>query len=404
LSAEQSKAISAFCLGVVMGYYQRLSPNGRVLDSSEARTARDSLLLAWAMSDDVHEIALGALGHRIGMLQGQISELAEHFGQIAGSIDARETILRQHLTSDPSLFVVSELVQSKESLMCRQVMAWVLKLACDEISKASRSGDASNNQDLEHRLAVYKAALASSALKGCVAGRLGRSRPKDAAISAARRSKCGLHPKAQDALRIYEGLRRLAPFALRRILSDSLLGRIGEQRRFELAAGLTLAQTLSIATGYAMSWSLSVKADGIIAKVGPLAVGWTSPVDFDVQEDPSILFARDDRSGSKISFIRCAEVSSAEVENEAIRSATEALVVECRKEGKNGPRFEEAPLADCAVVVPRFFRFDPGGASEKNLVIADFDDLHRGRLLELAHRACRRANLHWLSCLAPVRV
>lgn len=393
MSAEQYKAISNFCVGVVLGYYLRLSPNGRVLDSSEAKATRDSLLLSWAMSNDVHEIALGSLGRRFRIRQETLSGFAERFGQVAGSIDARETILRRHLASAPSLFIISELFQSKKPHMCRQVVAWVLKLARDEISKSIQSSDASNNQGLGDRLAVHETALASSALKGFVAERLGRSRPGEDAISAAQRSRDGLHRKAGDALRIYAGLQCLAPFALRRILSDSLLGRMGEHRLLELAAGLTLAKTLSIVTGCAMAWTFSVEADGIIAKVGPFTVGWASPVVFDVDEGPLVLLARDDRSDSNICFIRCAEVASAGVENEAIRLATEALVTESRKEATRGPRFQEVSLADCAVIVPRFFRFEPGGASEKNPVITDFDDLCRGRLLEVAHRVCRRANL-----------
>lgn len=393
MSTKYSKAIPGFCLGVIVGCYHRLAPKGSVLASPEAGTARDSFLLNWAMSDDVHEIALGALGRHYGMRQAQSLELAERLGQVSGSIDARETLMRQHLTSDPSLFIVSELVQSKESLKCRQVVAWVLRLAHDKILEEIRIGGATNHRNLEDRLAVHEAAMVSSVLSGCMAGRLGRTPPGTAGTAVACRSKFELHRKAGDALRIYEGLLRLAPFALRRILSDCLLRHMGEQRLLELAAGLTLAKALSIASGYALAWCPSVAADGIIARVGHFAVGWDAPVRFDVEEGPSMIFARDDRNGSKISFIRCAEVSGAEVENEAIRSATEALVAKCRKAATHGPRYEELPLADCAVVVPRFFGFDPLEASEQNLVIAEFDDLHRGRLLQLAHRACRRANL-----------
>ncbi len=393
MSANQFNAIADFCLSLVLGCYKRLAPNGRLLASTEARTARDSFLLAWAMSDDVHEIALGALGHGFGMRQLQTLESSERFGQISGSIDARETLLRQHLTSDPSLFIVSELAPLKESVMRRQVVAWALKLARDEISKAMQFGGSSNNRDLVNRRAVHAAALASPAIKRALAGRLGKSRPGDAAISDARRSKTGLHPMAGDALRIYEGLRRLAPFALRRIFTDAVLGRIGEQRLLELAAGLSLAKALSIISGLPMAWNLSVGADGAIAEVGPLAVGWNRPMDSDIEKDPSMVCALDGRSGSNISFIRCAEVSRAEFENEAIRVATEAVVAECRKEAKKGPRFEEVPMANCAVVMLRFFEFDPGEPSSDRLHIADFDDLNGGRLLELARRVCRRANL-----------
>lgn len=390
---ECTRAIAGYCLGVILGCCHRLAPKGKVLASPEAQAARDAFLLSWAMSSDVHEIALGDLNRQRRLRHSQSLELTERFGQVSGSIDARETLLRQQVRSDPSLFIVSEMVRSRESLKCRQVVAWVLKLAHEEISKAIRIGDGSSSQDLEDRLAKHKAAIASSGLNGCVAGRLGRTRPGHASIRVARHSKCRLHRKAGDSLRIYEGLLSLAPFALRRILSDCLLCHMGEQRILEFAAGLTLAKTLSIASGYAMTWRLSVASDGIIANVGPFAVGWDGPVSFDIKDRPIMIFARDDRIGSKISYICCAKAPRAEVENEAIRSATEALVAKCRKEAKYETRFEELPLANCAVVLPRFFRFNPGEAHAQDLVIAEFDDLHRGRLLGLAQRACRRANL-----------
>ena len=168
---------------------------------------------------------------------------------------------------------------------------------------------------------------------------------------------------------------------------------MGAQRLLELAAGLSLGKALSIVSGHPMAWNLSVETDGVIAHVGPFAIGWNRPMDFEVEIVPIMVCALDVRSGSNIAFIQCTEVSSTEVENEAIRLATEALVAACRKEAKKGPRFKEVPLADCAVVMLRFFEFDPAEPNLDQLAIADFDDLGRGRLLELARRAFRQINI-----------
>lgn len=316
-----------------------------------------------------------------------------HFGQISGSIEARETILQQHLTTDPSLFVVNELVPSRESLMWQQVVAWTLKLARDEIAKSLESDHGYNKHTLFDRLAVHKRALAVATLSRTITGRIGRSEPREATINYARRSKSGLHPKAADCLRIYQGLRRLAPFALRRILTDTLFDHLGDQRLLELAGGLAKAEALSVASGHPLVWNSSIALDGIMANVGPFEVGWHQPMDFFTDECQSIVSVRDTRTNSCISFIHCADSTRPAVENEVIRQATESLVAACRKESKKGPRFEETPLADCAVVMRRLYNYEPEAPTRDRLTIAEFDEIARGRFLELARRVCRRANL-----------
>lgn len=393
MNTNSIDSLSRFCLGVVLGSYKRLAPRGRLLPTSEARAERDALLLAWAMSNDTHEIALSAIRRHSGVHQGQTLESKVHFGQITGSIDARETLLQQHLTTDPSLFVITEVVPSRESQMWRQMVAWTLKLARDEISKSLQGDRGYNKCILEERLAVHKSALAMPTFGGALIGRIGRSQPGEATINCARRSKSGLHPKAADCLRIYQGLRRLAPFALRRIFTDVLFDRLGDQRLLELAGGLAMAEALSVASGHPLTCNTSIASDGVMARVGPFAVGWHKPMDFNADESQSMVSANDTRTNSCISFIRCVDASEAAVENEVIRLATESLVAACRKEAKKGPRFEETPLADCAVVMRRLYRFEPEAPAPDRLAITEFDEMAQGRFLELARRACRRSNL-----------
>lgn len=376
-----------------MGSYKRLAPRGRLLPTSEARTERDVLLLGWAMSNYVHEIALAAIGRHPGVRQGKTSEAAMHFGQITGSIEARETILQQHLTTDPSLFVVNELVPSRESLMWQQVVAWTLKLAKDEISKSLQRNQGDKKEILLDRLAVHKRALSVPALRGAITGRIGRSEPREATINNARRSKSGLHPKAADCLRIYQGLRRLEPFALRRIFSDTLFGSIGNQRLLELAGGLAMAEALSVTSGHPLAWNFSIASDGIMANVGPFEIGWHKPIDFHADDCQLMVSTRDRRTNSCISFIACTNASGPNDEDEVIRRATELLVAACRKESKNGPRFEETPLANCAVVMRRLYNYEPEAPTVERLTITEFDEIARGRFLELARRVRRKANL-----------
>lgn len=366
---------------------------GRLLATSEARSERDALLLAWAMSTDTHEIALGAIGRNPGVRQGKTLEAAVHFGQITGSIEARETIFQQHLTTDPSMFVVNELVPSRESLMWQQVVAWTLKLARDEITKSLERNQPYSKLALTERLAVHKRALAVPTLGRVITGRLGRSEPREATINYALRTKSGLHPKAADCLRVYQGLRRLAPFALRRIFFDMFFARLGAQRLLELAGGLAMAEALSVASGHPLIWNSSIASDGVMANVGPFEVGWQQPIDFETDESQSMVCTTDTRTNSCISFIQCADASGPAVENEVIRQATESLVAACRKESKKGPRFEETPLSNCALIMRRLYSYQPEAPTQDRMTIAEFEEIASGRFLELAHWVCRRGNL-----------
>lgn len=392
MSIEDIDSVSGFSLGIVLASYERLAPRGRLLNTDHARVQRDALLLAWATSNDIFEIAKGAICHRWGMHQSESLESVVQFGQISGSIDARETLLQQHLTADLSLFVINEVVPSKESLDRRKVVAWALKLARDEILKALDSNQCFNHtkQFLDERLAVQKTALATPMLKDSASGKLGRSLPGEAAINSARRSKSGLHPKAGDTLRIYEGLRRLAPFAVRRIVSQALIERLNNQRLLELAGGLAMAEALSIASGYPLKWNSDVAFDGVMAIVGPYAVGWHNPIKIISDHFQATVSTKDTRTATSISFIQCAVASEANHENETIRLATESLVSLCRNESKKGPGFEETPLYNCAVVMRQLFVFRPVTTSPDQMIITEFEEMARGRLLELARRVCTR--------------
>jgi hypothetical protein len=393
LKIDSIDPTSRFCFSVILGSYKRLAPLGRLLPTSEARAERDVLLLAWAMSTDMHEIALGAIGQHPGVRQDKTLEEAVHFGQITGSLEARESIFQQHLTTDPSLFVVNELVPSSKSLMRQRVVAWTLKLARDEITKSIQSDQAYSKNTLVERLTVHKRALAVPALRGAITSRIGRSEPREATINYARRGKSGLHPKAAECLCIYQGLRRLAPFALRHVFSDTLFDHLGGQQLLELAGGLAMAEALSVASGYPLAWNASIASDGIMANVGPLKVGWHKPIDFHTDGTQSMVSVIHTQTDSCISFIQCAEAPVPAVENEVIRQATESLVTACRKESKKGPRFEETPLADCAVVIRRLYNYEPEAPTSGRLTITEFEGIARGRFLELARRVCSRANL-----------
>ena len=392
MSSESIDAVLGFCLRIALTSYERLAPRGRILQTSVALAERDALLLAWAMSNGIDEIAQTAIGRHWRMYQSETVESTIKFGQISGLIDARETLLQQHLTADLSLFVVNEVVPTKASLDQRKVVAWALKVACDQISKALHKDQCHGKPRhfLEERLVVQKAALAMPVLRGALSGRLGVFLPSEAAINNARRSKVGLHSKAGDALRIYQGLLRLAPFAVRRIVSESVINRLKSKDLFALAGGLAMAEALSISSGHPIKWNSSMASDLVMATVGPFSVRWHKPTNLNADAEQATVSINDTQTGARISFIQCAFSVGEAFENEAIRVATESLVAICRRESQKGPQFVETPLANCAVIMRRLFNFQPAAPKSDQLTITEFSEMSRGRLLPLARRVCDR--------------
>lgn len=382
-------SVSDFCSSLIVDNYKRLAPRGRLALTPEAQSERDKLLLAWAMSPGLLEVAIAALSKASGLCLTQTVSTAEEFGQFVGSINARETLFKQQLYADPSLFVVDEVVPSRMSLARQQVLSSAIGIATEVISNFLQSSHGDSWPHVQKRLAVYRSALTLLELKQTIGSKPRRLHPREAEVRLALHGKNDHFKCAANSIRIYEGLLRLAPFALRQIVGVELLEVIGDQRALELACGLSLAEALSIASGHPVRWNLDYALDGIMASVGPLTVGWHKPLDLGATDAPLTISAREKRSGDCISFIRCYDVQQSEAENQSIRHATEILVSSCRAESKKGPKFEETPLNNCVVVIRGLRTNEPAISSNDSPMLTDFDSLTRGRLLALGHRIFR---------------
>lgn len=394
MSIDTIDAVYDFCLNVVLGSYKRLAPRGRAISTSEGLLHRDALLLSWAMSEDIYEIAKCAQASSSNIDHHQTMVTTIQSGQISGSIDAQQTLMLQHLTCDYSSFVVIKATPSKESVMKLQVVAWVLKLAKDELQRSLESNQWHTTEGVESRLGLLTSVLAKHYINEIVSGRGGKSKPGDLAIKYASRSKNNIYLKAAEALRIYEGLRRLAPFAVRRVVSQAIFVHLGDQRLLELAGGLAIAEALSIASGFPLVWNPNIASDRVMAKIGPLSVGWHETVNFNENQVQITVAIIDTRNVNCLSFLRCSDSRISDFEDQTIRLATELLVVACRLEAKKPPRFQETPLADCGILMRRFFKFKLEKPSIEQITIIEFKEISSGGFLELAKKVCRKADLN----------
>jgi len=384
--------IDDFIFEVIMGYYQSLVPKGKVrLLSTSAKNERDALLLAWASTSLVDNIVHSVRGEQSGFKVTQNAVSIIVFGQISGSIDARQTLLQQHIASDPSLFVVDELEPSKASLHHQHVLAWVIKLSYEVLLQAfGRDHRENEGSKIASRLFESKKALRSPIVRSVLRGRLGQKKPSESFIVSSQKVKLGLHSKAGDALHWFDGLERLSPFAVKRMTHEGVISKLSDARRFELAVALAMSQALSISSGHPMRWNVNVLTDGAIAFIGPYQVQWDgSPLD---QTDPSLLVKAID-THKVLSFLRPVKGSWPEDENETIRGSTEDLIVLCRQQALITSEAKETPLEDCVVVLEKLHFYDAKKHATQSLVITDFEGLNNGDLLGVCHRIHQRVSL-----------
>ncbi len=392
MKVSSMNPIDDFILEVVIGYYQSLIPKGKVRSlSTSAENERDALLLAWASGSLVDDIIHSVRGVQSGFKVTQIAVSRVVFGQISGSIDARQTLLQQHLASDPSLFVVDELEPSKASLHHQHVLAWVIKLSYNVLLKASGRNCRENEESkIASRLIESKKALGTPIVRGALRGRLGQKRPSESFILSSRKVKSGLHSKAGDALHWFDGLESLSPFAVKRMTYEGVISKLSDAKRFELAVALAMGEALSISSGHPLRWNVDVSTDGVIAFIGPYQVQWSgSPLN---QIDPGLL-VKSINTHKVLSFLRPVKGSLPEDENETIRSSTEDLLVLCRQEALITSETKETPHEDCVVVLEKLFFYDPKKRVASSLVITDFEGLKNGDLLNVCHRIHQRNSL-----------
>jgi hypothetical protein len=330
----------------------------------------------------VHQIALSLISSRPGAKVTMTSNICVVNGQISGSVDARESLLQQHLTADPSLFVIYQLEPSLASLRHQHVTAWVVKFANSVLANAIEL-----KRDvppcIHDHLADQKKALLTTAVKRSLLGRSGKRRPLDSDIRDVQRVKSGLHPKAGAAMHGFLGLERLAAYAIKPVLVDAVIRRLSPSRALELASALAMSEALAISSGHPLVWNSKILTDGVVARVGTCVVKWSAQPLSDARLSVMVL---DTRSSCILSILQCTEGGKPEDENEAIRQATETLVMLCREASYSHPLAKETPLTRCVVVLEKLVLFNRNRLDPEGLVITDFEGLSSGCLLPLAHR------------------
>lgn len=409
-------AVSDYCLAALLRCHR--SPHGAGWVSADPRAAvedREELLLRWALSNELRAIAERVVEHPRAIRSAIAFETQTYSGSIPGAVDARATLLAQDLASDPSLFVVAE--PSISPLTRRNhVIAWVLREAESLILAAIRRHKLGPDQDWIHsRAALLESASRSRLLREVMLSPLGRRRPGEAEIRDARKAMSPLYREAADAMLMFEGVERLDPETLRSLLGSTLLADLEDWQRLELAAGLSAAESLSLACGQPVRWKGSIAGGSELATVGDYRIHWQNslPKRSDEQIDPSermtrdavealgagIGLARSDisvkdaRLKQDIAHLECKWFGSPFSASSAIAEGVAQLVRYCRDSRPTSLAAASALLRDCAVVCSMLPGFAESLDGAKPVGLTDFAGLLNGRLGPWAERLHAHAAL-----------
>ena len=409
MTAPTVAALSDFCLAALLRCHK--SSHGEGWQSADPRARiqeREELLLRWALSNDVRDLAARVASHPRDIRSAIAFETETYAGQIPGAVDARATLFEQERTGDPTLFVVSE--PSLSPLTRRNhVLAWVLREAELMTLTAIRRHELGPKQEWIHeRARQFDLARRSRLLREVMLSPSGRRRPSSADVRDASKSITIIYRLAAKALIAFESIEAMDPEAIREVLSSTLMARLDEWQTLELATGLAAAEALASATGELARWKGSIAGGAEIASIGRYSIRWQKvlPKRDDDQLDASELIARraaqaldatlgsaraditihDTASGKDVAHFECKWFGSPSSATSAITGAIAQLVRYCRDSRPSSIPEAEAMLRNCSVVCSDLYGFEPSVDGSLPVGLTDFQGMASGALSEWALR------------------
>jgi hypothetical protein len=409
LTIPSVAAISDFCLAALLRCHKSAHGAGWASADPRARIEeREELLLRWALSNDLRDLAARVASHPRDIRSAIAFETETYAGQIPGAVDARATLFEQERTGDPTLFVVSE--PSLSPLTRRNhVLAWVLREAQSMTLAAIRRHVLGPKQEWIHeRARQLDHATRSKLLREVMLSPSGRRRPSSADIRDASKSMSLIYRLAAKAMLAFESIEAMDPEAIRQVLSVTLVAQLEEWQKLELATALAAAEALATATGERPRWKGSIAGGSEIVAIGRYSIRWQNalPKRSDAQLDPSELLARhaaqaldailgmartdltvrDTATGNDVSHLECKWFGSPSSATSAITDAVSQLVRYCRDSRPTNIAEAAEMLVDCMVVCSDLAGFAPSVDGATPIGLTDFDGLANNNLIGWAHR------------------
>jgi hypothetical protein len=165
-----------------------------------------SVYIFWALSSIVTSVAERLIGSPRSLQESLQPTTVVAEGEISGFVNARESLLLQHQTNDPTLFVVEQVNTSAYSQM-NHLVFWVLTNACKALHWASSSSELIRLVPcIDAQISRLEIALRTTVMRALATVADCRARPSLSCLRAAARSRSPIY---RDALRAFQLLRRV---------------------------------------------------------------------------------------------------------------------------------------------------------------------------------------------------
>ena len=235
----------------------------------------DLLRLHWAISEPVCELIKYLSQHRHEIQTVLESQIMEDDVKVRGRFDARATMIRRLVTGYPTLTVSHEPVRTYESGP-NHVLTWVLETAWrlalhfeDKLPEGASYRDLLKKctpglEKIRRFDAIHQASKTINLTR----------RPGSQALKAARRSRHRIYVLAYHAYHLLHLIEARDEDSINRLLNDTLLGPLKLWQRYELAAGLAAARTLSDVLSKPIELGFLCGGGEPICRIGGYEIYW----------------------------------------------------------------------------------------------------------------------------------
>lgn len=249
---------------------------------------RDLLRLHWSLSSPVSQLVSYALDHRHEIQSALSTARRVEDGMLRGRLNARATIVQRRISGLQTAIVSDEPVRSYSSGP-NQLLGWVVMEAWALSSRfASVTLDSpaykSSIEAARQRLDQCRRLQSIAQIAGQTV--LNR-RPSASAILESERSRKTVYRLATKAYRHLLNIESGDPQAVTAMLRETLVGPLEPWRRFELAIGLSVGESLANAQSKALVLNLLIgDARRSLARAGQFSVYWQSRTDLYSAPEP----------------------------------------------------------------------------------------------------------------------
>lgn len=218
-------------------------------DRMEASRDRNILLGYWAISNPVRSFVDYLRRHPHELETALSSRLVVTDAIVRGRMDARGTWMHRARTGNDAA-ILSHAPERIADLELNRLVVWLLRTASAyRLEMLGWQGPSSpyhsTLEDAARELAaVTRAGATATALRGVKV----TARPSGAALRSAARSRRTIYRLSLNAYRLFASIEAGQSQAIETVLKDAVIGPLEAWRRWELAVGLALGETLAHAS------------------------------------------------------------------------------------------------------------------------------------------------------------